>query len=587
MRTTAEKQNRSLARASSNRARANTAAPGLDHRQHPIQLLPTAGGTRAESVETGSTVPSSPHFGHDLSHIPIHPPAAGAIQTKLAISEPGDEYEQEADRVAEQVMRMPEPQIQRKCTCGGACPMCQEEQSEEEHVSLQTKHVGSGDLAQTAMPPIVDEVLRSPGQPLDPATRTFFEARFGYDFSHVRVHLGAAAQVSAASERALAYTAGRDLVFGAGEFQPQTMAGRWLIGHELAHVIQQRGSVSGSGATEGTLEREAGDAAMRVALGGSAQISPACGGPGVQFLRVSSGGFGKALEEFTNEWGVEDRAINLLKASTTFAGLVSILDQHYVWIDDPILPRGGEPEMTPDGRLVEPPSVKGKRVLFVTLVGAPAPTFLQFGAPENPTHADRITLDHHDTPGFIRGIAHEATHAAHFVGSPTPRPQTLVDEIEGRIQEEIATRRSEAKILGEIPDPKVKAKISEVGSRVPREVERDLTPLNLTYLEAYFFERELRDQQKSEGLSDEQAESIRDEVDKSTILPKQALFVSRNSKIVPNYAMRWYFRQTAVREWTEFVKSHSPQDPTFAREKEKLLQDHAKRFFEGKVSYRP
>ncbi|MDQ6868147.1 MAG: hypothetical protein M3178_06985 [Pseudomonadota bacterium] len=93
--------------------------------------------------------------------------------------------------------------------------------------------------------------------------------------------------------------------------------------------------VPGSGAAEGVLEREAGEAGMRVALGGSARVSAAQGGPAVQFLRVSNGGFGKALEQFTNTWK-KDRAINLLKKSATFMNLVATLDQHYVWFNDPI-----------------------------------------------------------------------------------------------------------------------------------------------------------------------------------------------------------------------------------------------------------
>ena len=144
--------------------------------------------TDAEEPEAELTDTASPRFGHDFSRIPVHPPAAGAIQTKLAINKPGDGYEQEADRVAEQVMHTPEPQLQRACPCGGACPKCQTEQPGQEKERLQTKRVQASDTGQIAAPPIVHEVLRSPGQPLDPATRAFMEPRFGHDFSRVRVH---------------------------------------------------------------------------------------------------------------------------------------------------------------------------------------------------------------------------------------------------------------------------------------------------------------------------------------------------------------------------------------------------------------
>jgi hypothetical protein len=181
-------------------------------------------------------------FGHDFSQIPIHPPATGTIQTKLAISKPGDHCEQEADRISQQVMRMPEPQLQRTCACGGGRLRCQTEQPDQEHHRLQTKHVGSSDSGQAAAPPIVHEVLASPGQQLDPATRAFVEPRFGHDFSHVRVHTDATAAQSAEAVNALAYTVGRDLVFARGQYAPGTASGRRLLAHELAHVVQQEGS---------------------------------------------------------------------------------------------------------------------------------------------------------------------------------------------------------------------------------------------------------------------------------------------------------------------------------------------------------
>jgi outer membrane protein OmpA-like peptidoglycan-associated protein len=135
------------------------------------------------------------------------------VQTKLTISQPGDEYEQEADRVADQTMRIPGMQLQRRDTT---------------------------QVEPTTMPPIVHEVLRSPGQPLDPATRTYMEPRFGYDFSQVRVHNDARAAESARAVDALAYTVGRDVVFGAGQYAPSIDAGCKLMAHELTHVVQQR-----------------------------------------------------------------------------------------------------------------------------------------------------------------------------------------------------------------------------------------------------------------------------------------------------------------------------------------------------------
>jgi len=89
--------------------------------------------------------------------------------------------------------------------------------------------------------PAVGRVLDTAGQPLDTATQRFFAARFGHDFSHVRVHADAQAAESARSVSALAYTVGSHVVFGAGQFSPGTHAGQRLLAHELAHVVQQTG----------------------------------------------------------------------------------------------------------------------------------------------------------------------------------------------------------------------------------------------------------------------------------------------------------------------------------------------------------
>ncbi|HIH74603.1 MAG TPA: DUF4157 domain-containing protein [Methanosarcina sp.] len=90
--------------------------------------------------------------------------------------------------------------------------------------------------------PIVHEVLQSPGQPLDPATRAFMEPRFGYDFSRVRVHSGGVAERSAQDLNAHAYTVGYNIVFNAGRLAPNTYEGQRLIAHELMHVVQQGSS---------------------------------------------------------------------------------------------------------------------------------------------------------------------------------------------------------------------------------------------------------------------------------------------------------------------------------------------------------
>jgi predicted metallopeptidase len=89
------------------------------------------------------------------------------------------------------------------------------------------------------VPPIIDDVLRSPGQPLDAATRTLMEPHFGHNFSQVRVHTDARAAESARALNALAYTVGRNVVFGAGQYAPGRSAGQELLAHELTHIVQQ------------------------------------------------------------------------------------------------------------------------------------------------------------------------------------------------------------------------------------------------------------------------------------------------------------------------------------------------------------
>jgi hypothetical protein len=98
--------------------------------------------------------------------------------------------------------------------------------------------------ATETVPPIVYEVLLSPGKSLDPTTRAFMEPRFGHDFSKVRVHAGERASDSARAIKATAYAVGQDIVFGAGQYAPGTNGGKKLIAHELKHVIQQQRALS-------------------------------------------------------------------------------------------------------------------------------------------------------------------------------------------------------------------------------------------------------------------------------------------------------------------------------------------------------
>lgn len=160
------------------------------------------------------------------------------LQCKLTVGAVDDPHEAEADRVADQVMRMPDPdvavssgtpRIHRKCA---SC--------EEEDKKVHAKPNGTAALPGEA-PPIVHDVLSSSGQPLDAATRSFFEPRLGADLRPVRVHSDRDAGLSALAINALAYASGLNIVFAPQHYNPDTVEGKKLLAHELAHVVQQGG----------------------------------------------------------------------------------------------------------------------------------------------------------------------------------------------------------------------------------------------------------------------------------------------------------------------------------------------------------
>ena len=174
------------------------------------------------------------------------------IQAKLVVGQPGDKYEQEADRVADAVMRMPEPEVQRqvepeeeellqtKTLTEKTTPLVQRPVEEEEEEILQTKR--GEDVTSEVTQDLESQIqsIQGGGQPLTESDRAFFEPRFGHDFNQVRVHTGAQAAKSARAVNAKAYTMGQDVVFGEGQYAPGTNEGRRLLGHELTHVLQQR-----------------------------------------------------------------------------------------------------------------------------------------------------------------------------------------------------------------------------------------------------------------------------------------------------------------------------------------------------------
>ena len=170
--------------------------------------------------------------------------------------------------------------LQRKCACGGSLGVGEEcAECRSKRLALQRQSAEQDGLS--TAPPIVHDVLRSPGQPLDPATRAFMEPRFGHDFSKVRVHTDGRAAELAQAVNALAYTVGRNMVFGMGQYVPGTSEGRRLMAHELTHVVQQKGHSRLStaslaiGTPGDTFEQEAQTTAERVMSSSSVGATPA------------------------------------------------------------------------------------------------------------------------------------------------------------------------------------------------------------------------------------------------------------------------------------------------------------------------
>jgi hypothetical protein len=204
-------------------------------------------------------------------------------QAKFTIGQPNDKYEKEADRVAEQVMRMsdtdvvqrqPEnedeeetvqtkpladqiiPLVQRREEPVEArfkdgemvqhmCPECEEEiaqrqpMEEEEEDVLQTKEVpGQSPQMSNELEGTINS-LRGVGKPLSNSVRDYMEPRFGHDFNQVRVHTYTQAATVARSINARAFTLGQDVAFDSGQYSPQTRDGQSLLAHELTHVLQQ------------------------------------------------------------------------------------------------------------------------------------------------------------------------------------------------------------------------------------------------------------------------------------------------------------------------------------------------------------
>ncbi len=194
-----------------------------------------------QSESSVSPVAAASGFAQNFSAIPVRLSSAPvSVQPKLKIGYANDKYEQEADRVADRIMRMPKPNtkllnyistannsIQRKCS---SC-------EEEELVQRKTSRGHDSEISPGLSLKI--NSLSGGGRPMSASERGFFEPRFGSDFSNVRIHENSQANNMARSINARAFTLGNNIVFRTGEYSAESSSGKRLFAHELTHVVQQ------------------------------------------------------------------------------------------------------------------------------------------------------------------------------------------------------------------------------------------------------------------------------------------------------------------------------------------------------------
>jgi Domain of unknown function (DUF4157) len=164
-----------------------------------------------------------------------------SIQRKLSIGAVDDPLENEADAMADKVMRMPEqPFVQRKCAD------CEEEEMIQRSPLaasitpfIQTKGADGGTASDTVTEQI--NATRGSGSNMDRPTQSFMESRFGTDFSNVKIHTGDNAIQMSQELNAQAFTVGSDIYFNNGKYNPSSESGKHLLAHELTHTVQQGG----------------------------------------------------------------------------------------------------------------------------------------------------------------------------------------------------------------------------------------------------------------------------------------------------------------------------------------------------------
>jgi hypothetical protein len=166
-------------------------------------------------------------------------------KSSLTVSQPNDPAEREADAVAKRIMRMPVGGLKPVPNAGNlpASNLRKCGLYDDKERPIQRKALPSSRGTPSQIPAHVHNAISTGGRPLASETRSFFEPRLGYDLSGVRIHIGGTAAASAQTVDAKAYTLGHDIIFGSGEYRPESESGNYLLAHELVHVAQQPSAV--------------------------------------------------------------------------------------------------------------------------------------------------------------------------------------------------------------------------------------------------------------------------------------------------------------------------------------------------------
>jgi hypothetical protein len=232
------------------------------------------------------------------------------LQPPLGIGRVNDPLEHEADEMAAQVGgRSASRELKDNSTQGS-----------DLHQLHRASAGGSSSITKTmgitgamGVPGAVGQALQSMPHPLDPATRAFFEPRFGHDFGNVRIRTGSEAAASARSMHANAYTFGSDIVFREGAYAPGTDQGRRLLAHELAHVVQQ----GRAGASAPAVQRQAETESQGQSQGGpQVAVNSNCGEADARAIAAAlvraEGMVNGALDWFRNPGPENDPVVNAL-----------------------------------------------------------------------------------------------------------------------------------------------------------------------------------------------------------------------------------------------------------------------------------